>query len=87
MDQEHAQGCGAALGRTRNASAWISGGIKQKKREDKASGQGWTLCAQAEGIPGHKRSGSAHTWHSWAPEPWNNDIKQGTEIITETFPH
>lgn len=53
------------------------------------SAQGWTVGAQAEGTPGHQRSGRAHTWHSWAPEPWHNgrtETKE-TEIITETFPH
>lgn len=86
MDQEHAQGCGVLWAGQEMSLPGFQG------VENNSSAQGCPLCAQAEGVPGHQSSGSARTWHSWAPELQNNGTKQGTEskgneIITGTFPH
>lgn len=67
-DQEHAQGSGVL---------WAEQEMPVPGWRGCEATQGWTLGAQAEGSPGHKRSGGAHTWHSWAP--CNNSTEQRTE--------
>lgn len=84
MEQEHAQGCGAALGRTRNASAWVWGGIK------KYLSPGLDTVCPGWGHPWAQKVGRCP--HLAFLGTWNNGTKQGTETEgtekrTETFPH